>query len=156
MDDLERRIRGAEGEWYFRRMVSQDLPTLATDAMVAGWDGQSLRVLAGEPSNAYDLDMGDLFAKAMLELGRPQPSHGEAFRMFVAYLAWLIATERVSVLDGTQRIERIPWYDAPELDGLGNLAVIADEWAGGWGRSESALHADAMQAARELLAQLDG
>lgn len=66
MEVLERRVRGAEGEWWFRYTVSQDLPTLATDALIAGWDSQSLRLLAGEPLHAYSLDLGDLFEKAML------------------------------------------------------------------------------------------
>ena len=118
VETLERRFRGAEGEWWFRHTVSQDLPTLATDALVAGWDTQSLRVLAGEPSNAYYLDLGDLFEKALLELGRPRLNEEQAFSRFVAYLAWLMVSGRISVRDGAQRIERIPWYDAPELPGL--------------------------------------
>jgi hypothetical protein len=65
-EDLERRIRGAEGEWGFRRTVSQDPPASATDALVAGWDSQSLRILAGEPSSAYYLDLGDLLGKAIV------------------------------------------------------------------------------------------
>jgi hypothetical protein len=42
------------------------LPQLATDALVAGWDTQSSRVLAGERPNADPLDLGDLFAPAAL------------------------------------------------------------------------------------------
>jgi hypothetical protein len=49
-------VRGAEGEWYERHTISQDLPQLATDALVAGWDTRSLRVLAGEAANAYPPD----------------------------------------------------------------------------------------------------
>lgn len=80
MAELERRIRGAEGEWQSRHTVSQDLPALATDALVEGCDSQSLRVLAGEPPNAYYLDLGDLFEKAMSELGRPRLTQDQAFR----------------------------------------------------------------------------
>jgi hypothetical protein len=155
MEELERRIRGAEGEWRFRHTVGQDLPALATDALVEGWDSQSLRVLAGEPSNAYYLDLGDLFEKAMSELGRPRLTEDHAFRRYVAYLAWLMVSGRVGVLDAVHRIERVPWYDAPDLDGLGQLAFVAEEWGAGWGRSEADLEADALRLASELLARLD-
>jgi hypothetical protein len=155
VEELERRIRGAEGEWWFRHTVSQDLPGLATDALVAGWDGQSLRVLAGEPSDTDHRDLGDLFEKAVLELGRERLTGEQAFRRFVAYLAWLMVSRQVSVLDGVQRIERIPWYDAPELDALGHLAFVADEWGAGWGRPVAELEVDALRLASELLAQLD-
>jgi hypothetical protein len=66
-------VRGAEGEWYERHTISQDLPQLATDALVVGWDTQSLRVLAGESPSAYALDLGDLLARALLELGPSRP-----------------------------------------------------------------------------------
>ncbi len=155
MEELERRVRGAEGEWWFRHTVSQDLAGLATDALVEGWDSQSLRVLAGEPSNAYDLDLGDLFEKAILELGRKRLTEEQAFRRYVGYLAWLMVSGRVGVLDGVQRIERIPWYEAPELDGLGHLAFVADEWGAGWGRPVAELEADSLRLASELLARLD-
>src|SRR3954453_20133435 len=49
---LEWRVRGAEGEWFERHTISHDLPQLATDVLVAGWDTQSLRVLAGEGPDA--------------------------------------------------------------------------------------------------------
>lgn len=155
MEELERRVRGAEGEWWFRHTVSQDLPTLATDALVAGWDSQSLRVLAGEPLKAYYLDLGDLFEKALLELGRPRLTKEQAFRRFVAYLVWLMVSGRIGLLDGAERIERIPWYDAPELDGLGHLAFVADEWGAGWGRTQEELETDTRRLATELLARLD-
>jgi hypothetical protein len=155
VEELERRFRGAEGEGWFRHTVSQDLPALATDALVAGWDSQSLRVLAGEPSNAYYLDLGDLFEKALAELGRPRLAEEQALRRSVAYLAWLMVSNRIGVLDGVQRIERLPWYDAPELDGLGQLAFVADEWGAGWGRAPADLEADSLCLASELLAQLD-
>ena len=155
VETLERRFRGAEGEWWFRHTVSQDLPTLATDALVAGWDSQSLRVLAGEPSSGYYLDLGDLFEKALSELGRARLSEEQALRRFVAYLAWLMVSGRISVRDGAQRIERIPWYDAPDLPGLSALACVDDEWGAGWGRSDAQLERDSLHAASELLASLD-
>lgn len=155
VEELERRFRGAEGEWWLRRTVSQDLPRLATDALVAGWDTQSLRVLAGEPANAYSSDLGDLFQRALVELGRPRLDEEQAFRRFVAYLAWLVVSRRISARDGAQRIERIPWYDAPELPGLADLAFVDDEWEAGWGRSDAQLEKDALRSASKLLASLD-
>ena len=81
LEALEWRVRGAEGEWYERHAIGQDLAQLATDALVAGWDTQSLRVLAGEPPSARWL--------------------------FIRYICWLVVTDQLRPLDGGKRLERI-------------------------------------------------
>jgi hypothetical protein len=62
---------------------------------------------------------------------------------------------RISVRDGAQRIERTPWYDAPDLPGLSELAFVDDEWGAGWGRSDAQLEKDSLRSASELLASVD-
>lgn len=150
-DELGWRIRGAEGEWFERHTVSQDLPQLATDALVAGWDTQSLRVLAGEPSSAYAPDLGELFARALHELGRTVPSPEEARRAFVGYLAWLIVTDRVEPIEGAKRIERIHWWEPPEMLDLAFMSGFVDEWDGEWGRGRPAVEREIRRLAEEIL-----
>jgi len=69
--EFEWRVLGAEAEWYATWRVSQDLPELATNALVQGLDTQSLRLLAGERLTANPIDLGELFARALGELERP-------------------------------------------------------------------------------------
>jgi hypothetical protein len=151
LDALEWRVRGAEGEWYERHTISQDLPRLATDALIAGWDTQSLRVLAGEPSNAYPPDLGDLFARALRELGRPGPSPVRARWLFIQYLCWLIVTDQLTPLDGAKRLERIHYWEHPEVAELGHISGLVDEWQGEWGRGRPAVETELRRAAQELL-----
>jgi hypothetical protein len=148
---LEWRVRGAEGEWYERHTISQDLPQLATDALLAGWDTQSLRVLAGEHSSAYAFDLGDLFARALRELGRPVPSPARARWLFIQYLCWLVVTDQVSPLDGGKRLERIHHWEHPEVDELAHISGLVDEWEGQWGRGRPAVESELRRAAQELL-----
>jgi hypothetical protein len=148
---LESRVRGAEGEWFERHTISQDLPQLATDALVAGWDTQSLRVLAGEGPNSYPLDIGDLFARALEELGRPVPSPARARWLFIQYLCWLVVTDQVSPLDGAKRLERIHFWEPPEVVELGHISGLVDEWEGEWVRGRSGVETELRRAAQELL-----
>lgn len=55
--------------------MGEDLPALATDALVEGLDTPTLRILAGEPSTMFaEFDNRDLFRKILEELGRePAP-----------------------------------------------------------------------------------
>jgi hypothetical protein len=147
--ELEWRISGAEGEWYDRLAASQDLPALAVDALLAGWDGPTLCVLAGEPAGAFGPHVGELFARAMVELGRPVPTRSQARRAYVRYLAWLIDTRRVSAIDGAQRLERTQHW---ELDELGHVSGLVDEWAGGWGRTREEVEREIRRTARALIA----
>jgi hypothetical protein len=151
IDELEWRFRGAEAEWYERHTVSQNLPELATDALVAGWDTQSLRVLAGESPNAFPHDLGDLFARALKELERPVLSPAQARSAFARYLAWLTVTERVSPLDGAKRIERIHVCEHPELPELAYMSGLVDEWEGEWGRPRPEVEEEIRRNARALL-----
>jgi len=54
--------------WYAGRVGPEDMPAFAADALEAGYDGQSLRRLAGliRPTAR---DIGDLFERALREIG---------------------------------------------------------------------------------------
>lgn len=151
VDELEWRFRGAEGEWYERHTVSQDLPRLATDALVAGWDTPTLRVLAGESPDAFPQDLGDMFARVLRELGRPVPTPLDARLAFSRYLAWMILTNRVTPLDGAKRMERIHFWEQPEVQALAHFSSLVDEWEGQWGRSRADVENEIRRTARALL-----
>lgn len=150
---LEWRFLGAESEWYERHTVSQDLPKLATDALVADWDSPTLRVLAGRPASDYYLDLGDLLAKTLQELGREVPSALEARWNLVQFFAWQIVTGERSPIEGARRIERIHWWEAPAVDVAADFGALDDEWGAGWGRSNAEVDQAIRDLAQEVLTE---
>jgi hypothetical protein len=110
---------------------------------------------AAEPSDAYYLDLGDLFEKAMVELGRPRLTEEQAVRRYVAYLAWLVVSGRIGVLDGCPTLRADPVVRRTGAERSRTAAFVADEWGAGWGRPHAELEADSLRSASELLAQLD-
>ncbi len=105
--ELDWLVFGAEAEWHAVHRISQDVPELATRALIAGWDSPSLRVLAGEPANTYLYDLGELLAKTLLELDRPAPSREDAIWRLVQFVCWQMRTARVGPINAARRIERI-------------------------------------------------
>jgi len=65
--------------------------------------------------------------------------------------AWLIETERVSPLDGAKRMERIHYWEEPEMWALVHVSGLVDEWEGEWGRTRPDVEQEIKQTARELL-----
>lgn len=94
---------------------------------------------------------GDLFARALRELGRPVPSPARARWLFIHYLCWLVVTDQVSPLDGGKRLERIHYWEPPEAVELGHISGLVDEWEGQWGRRRPAVETELRRAAQELL-----
>jgi hypothetical protein len=151
IDALEWRVRGAEGEWYERHTISQDLPAIAADALLAGWDTQSLRLLAGENPKAYVFDLGELFARALDELGRRAPSPERARWQFIQYVCWMVLTGQITRLDGGNRLERIHYWESPEVMELGHVSGLVDEWEGDWGLERREVEEELRRVARQLL-----
>ncbi|WP_116950665.1 hypothetical protein [Jiangella endophytica] len=55
--------------WRLTPAVAKDVIDAATDALVAGLDSPSLRILAGEPASATAYELADLIDDTMCELG---------------------------------------------------------------------------------------
>jgi len=86
---------------------------------------------------AYFLDLGDLFEKALLELGRPRLTEEQAIRRYVGHLAWLIVSGGISIRDGAQRISlRFNRMDIAADQGLTLFTYAAEPGS----RSEQALN----------------
>ena len=138
-----------------RHTVNQDLPALAVEAMVAGWDSDSLRVLAGERQSAFNAyNCGELLAKSLDELGWPQRTAEETRRELVGFLAWLYLTRRAAAHEVVQRMETIAWYEAPEVLEVSGFSGLDDELTGGWGRSRAEVEHDIRQLAKGYIATL--
>lgn len=102
-------------------LPSEDLPTLAVDALVRGVDCPALRLLAGQaPSDVRD--SRDLFDRALDELGIAIPTEQEALWKLVRFTCAQITSGAVSPFAGAEWI----WRSASwRVDDEGDLRIFA-------------------------------
>jgi hypothetical protein len=149
---LERRLAGAQAELDALNTVGEDLPALATDALVEGLDTPTLRILAGEPSIMFaEFDNRDLFRKVLEELGREPLPREEALWQLIRFRCWDILQGRVTPIDGARRIERLV-YEEPSHRVVGWFVGFSDEWGAGWGRSKAEIEAEIREVAAQVSA----
>lgn len=87
--------------WQFivRSLPPEDLPRIATETLVRGFDSEALRQLAGAgPGDVRD--NRDLFAQALDELGVTLPSEEEAWWSLIRRQAERIVEGEISPVDG--------------------------------------------------------
>ena len=148
---VDDRLIGAQAELEVFNTVSQDLPLLATDALAAGLDTQTLRVLAGEPSNAFtELDNRDLFRRVVHELGRQPLPHDEALWQLVRFRSGQICGGLVGPLLGAQRIERLAFGEPAAPDIAWSFMALREEALEDWGRSVEDVEAEIIALARRV------
>jgi hypothetical protein len=115
-----------------RRLVvdeqpTEDLPALATDALVRGVDSPALRQLAGTSPGAVR-DARDTFWEAMTELGMRRPTPVEARWQLVFEWADDIVAGRISPIQGASRIWWDGWEHLGHPDELTAFAGLASQW----------------------------
>jgi hypothetical protein len=87
-----------------------------------------------------------------MELGRVPLTHAQGVRRIAAYWARWIVSGAVRPIQGADRLSYLcPCGELPELDMFWRLA---DEWD--WIQRRPALEHEIIEAARRLLAQLEG
>lgn len=153
--DLEWRLMGAEADWHLRHGLSEHLPTLATDALICGLDCPSLRLLAGERTTAIPVDLGELLAAALQELGWPVPDRPGAWRRLVAFRCWEIATGRVDAGAGAARVEALG-YEDPSMPDDAERAVqrflwLDDDWQGELTRTRAEVETEVVRLATDVV-----
>lgn len=88
------------------QVTTDDLPEAATQALVAGLDSPSLRVLAGTTSkNAFELE--ELLERSLLELGLSCATEEEARRAVARYRAQQIVRGEIAPAMGAGLIWRL-------------------------------------------------
>lgn len=128
---------------------SEDLPQLATDALVRGLDTPSLRVLAGQdPADVRD--SADLFRRALDELGVSLPAHDEAAWSLARMTAQGIVDGVVSPAVGANEIWGSAYHrvdDSGDLRIFVGLASMLDDHP----EDSAAIEKQIVMAAKELL-----
>jgi hypothetical protein len=131
-------------------LPSEDLPEIATDALVRGLDSPALRMLAGQPRGDVR-ESADLFRAALDELGIDLPDAGPAQWHLVLRTAREIVAGRMTPAGGAS--ELVLAYDKARDSGdlriFAGLASVLDDHPEDAARIEDQIVA----AAQELLAR---
>lgn len=89
--------------WVLGLIPSETLPQLATDALVQGYDSESLVELAGQ--SGEDVEKARrLFARSLEELSPSTMRTEDALRQYARMVALLILASTISPLDGARQI----------------------------------------------------
>ena len=107
--------------------VPEELPSIAADALVGGFDSPMLRVAAGASTRDPD-EARDTFTAALAELGIEIPGLEEALWRLVRYTADQIVSGQVSPYDGAAWIW---WKVQIRMQAEGDLRIfagLASEW----------------------------
>lgn len=130
---------------------SEDLPGLATDALVRGIDSPALRMLAGQ--DASDVrDSADLFRRVLTELNISLPDADQARWRLVRMTAQRIVDGRINAAAGASEIWSTGYLyvqDSGDLRIFVGLCSVLDD------HPEDRAHIETkiMEAAEELLAR---
>ena len=102
----------AQALWSRGSLPREELPEVATAALVAGLDSPSLRVLAG--LTTVELDRAhDLFDQALRELGRPPPAPEVGVRWQAVMAAQAIVAGAVPAHRGANDLSGL-WDDTSD------------------------------------------
>ena len=141
-------------KWYCSRVLPEDMPQFAADALEAGYDGTALRQLAGlvKPTTR---DVGDLFHRALCEIGAVKIQSKEQALVFLSRLTALDIVEGrieprsgAEILSGYAMALRYP-------DFIAEFVQLADmpRW-GEYAPSPQKLAQDIIAEAQRLLASV--
>lgn len=127
----------------------EDLPDVATAAILAGVESPSLAQLSGLPRSEYQ-EARDLFFQAMEELGLDRPSPSDARWTIVRQWASDIVAGALSPIEGAQRIQRDGWNELGRPEELTVFVGLADQWSDDPPHWDE-LEAEIIEAARNLV-----
>jgi len=130
------------------RLASEDLPEIATEALVRGLDSPALRVLAGQPR--WDVrESSDLFRVALDELGIELPDGDSAQWLLARRTAGEIVSGRIAPAPGADEL----WLAYQKVRDSGDLRIFVGLASELDDHPECAeqIHAHIVVAARELL-----
>jgi hypothetical protein len=157
IERAERLLVEACALWSLHVISSEQVVDAATDALAAGLDSQSLRVLAGTPVRAATVEVPELFPRAMAELGLPFFCHGGVDGQVVAARAMARA---LLAGVGTPRglvahMHHVFGHDAHDL--IEPLVVLDDAYdaVDSYGADQADLEQQVYEAARRLVATDD-
>lgn len=134
---------------------SDELPLAAADALEAGLDSPSLRMLAGLTSDESHREAFVLFERALNELDLQKPTKNQAVLILAREIARNILDKSVGVYEGAKHIydlQSLGSYTANDdnLDVLDQFIYCDCEWESREGEAGT-FDAEIIEAAKELV-----
>jgi hypothetical protein len=124
--ELER-LNIVAAKWALGLIPGEALPRIATDALEAGLDTPSLRLLAGEMRTTLG-ETGPIFDEALDELGVPVPDRSRAALVVAREYATQISDGTVSPYEGAREIFALHADLLGSTLELGPFAYWVSEW----------------------------
>lgn len=120
-------------------LFPEHLPSIATHLLAEGADTPALRSLAGLDLEPFDpRDARDVFLDVLAETATPERSRIERVEAAAYAVALATSSGLMSIGDALRRYYRLAVStEYPDHDEVMRLYGLDDEWAGGWGRSQS-------------------
>lgn len=116
----------AEALWRLNKLPVQALEELAVTALTQDYDGPALRELAW-PQASWG-DVGDLFARALSEMGRPPIDRAGAIACLIRHHAAEIVAGRVPPFEGARVLFYAVWWDIDDLEAYESISELL-QWA---------------------------
>lgn len=120
-------IERAEALWYLGQLRAGQMQQFALQALKLGYSGPALLELAEFPYST-ESDVGDLFERALKEMGRPQISTSEAALRLAKYIASGIVSGEVDPYEGAHYIWWKLWEVAGRPDELTIFVGLASQY----------------------------
>lgn len=120
-------LKNFANEYVLGNIDANDLPTIAIDALVAGYDTPSLRLLAGERGGPPDT-IRKYFCSTLQELQIPMPSELDAARFKVKQIVENVVGHRILPYEGARSIWRDIYTRFPKLIELKVFVGLASEY----------------------------
>lgn len=120
-------LQVAAWRWVTGDQPAEDLPALATDALVRGLDSPALRELAGTATEDY-WAIKDHFERTAHELDLAMPDEQTALWRLTRYKAEEIVSGAVSPSSGAHWVWREVWRRIEREGDLRIFVALADEW----------------------------
>ena len=113
-----------EASYYFGELDPEEMPGIALRALEAGYDGPALLELA-RMSSPTVLSVGDLFERALGEVGRPSLPEDEAGLRVARNIARKIASGKLPPYEGARTIWTEVWNECGRPDKLTPFVGLA-------------------------------
>jgi hypothetical protein len=121
-------IEEITARWTLEQITGTEIPGIATQALVDGYDGPALRVLAGTIAPALR-DSTHLFETALEELHAPRMTRKDAAYILALKVAGKILNQTVTPYEGAKAIwSQFAVEVRPDDHGLDPFVYWADEF----------------------------
>lgn len=130
MPDGWREFDVAVGGWRLGELVAEHLPSSAIEALSAGCDSPSLRMLAGMEGSGWS-EVEPVLTRVFEERGRALPAEDEALKWVADDVVRRMVAGELEPRVAAERLRTLAWrtVDTPQWEDLVNFLALAWDWS---------------------------